>query len=547
MVGSMERILTDIFNDSEVISGELEAREPSICNFANLIDGLEMFNRHIKSNDSIAVHGDVDVDGIGSTYIMFKMLSWLGVVNKTGFIINQEKVHGISEKHVSYFDKYKIGLLIILDSSTNEIDNIKRMNCDVLVIDHHDVDIPENELTGDTKGGKYVIINNVVSNPDTTALQQRLTMSGHSNIEVLPYESETRMSCGLLLYEVLRIYELIYNTPNYVETGMLYQWAGVTLYTDVIPLSTERNQYYVEQTVHSRDLEPALSLMMKAINPRTVYLDKSFINFYLAPAINRAIRAGASREALEIVLNRPAEIKALDVYRKAQDEATSNVTDGLIVGGNQTDRFVIKDITDTNIHKSYCGVIASKLVGKLKKSSIVCFYNPETQLYEGSFRGLSNDIEYRNFFKALCPEVYAQGHSCAFGVKATMDQLKYIMDRVSSLEKSECHKQFYLTAGDMPEQFRGKHHIDNMMQFKRSGDLMRLAMANSKLSSDEAINIMVLNPGNLYVDWHGKAGHCTLCGLNGLVFEPLESKWLSIYVEYGSQVDIYIKNTSGIQ
>lgn len=541
----MQEILTDIFNNSEILSGEKQADKPGICNFANLVEGLKLLNKHVYGNSSIAVHGDVDVDGIGSTYIMYKMLVWLGVANRTGFIINKEKVHGINEAHVNYFDTHKIGLLIVLDSSTNEIQHIKNMNCDVLVIDHHDVDIPESELTGKTKGGSYVIINNIVSNTDTTELTKQLALSGHSNIEVTPYESEARMSCGLLLYEVLRVYELLYNTPNYIETGSLYQWVGVTLFTDVIPLSTPRNQYYVEQTVHSRDLEPALSLMKQAINPRAIYLDKSFINFYLAPAINKAIRAGASREALEIVLNRPSQVKLLDVYKQAQENAVTNLTDGLIVGGKTTDKFVIKDITNTNIPKSYCGVIASKLVSELKRSAIVCFYNPVTKLFEGSFRGLSSNIEYRNFFKALCPDVYAQGHACAFGVKATLDQLMYIMDRVSGLEASTENQKFYLTAGDMPEQFKGRHHIENMTDFKRSGGLMRLAMANSKLSSDEAINIMVLNPGNLQIDWHGKAGHCNICGLNGLVFEPLETRWLSIYVEYGAEVNIYIRNTSG--
>lgn len=542
----MQEILTDIFKESEVISGEKEASKPGICNFAHLVEGLELFNSHIKGYSGIAVHGDVDVDGIGSTYIMYKMLIWLGAIDRTGFIINKEKVHGINESHVKFFSKNKIGLLIILDSSTNELEHIKNMNCDVLVIDHHDVDIPEDKLTGSTKGGKYVIINNVVANPDTTELSKQLKLSGHSNIKVLPYESETRMSCGLLLYEVLRVYELIYRTPNFIETGSLYQWAGVTLFTDVIPLSNARNQYYVEQTVHSRDLEPALSLMKKAINPRSIYLDKSFINFYLAPAINKAIRAGASREALEIVLNRPGEIKRLDKYKQAQDDAVTNLLSGLLVGGNVTDTYVIKDITNTNIHKSYCGVIASKIVGEVKKSAIVCFYNPDTQLYEGSFRGISSEIEYRNFFKALCPEVYAQGHACAFGVKATLEQMKYIMERISKLEASGEHKQFYLTAGEMPDRFKGVHHIDDMMAFKKSGSLVRLAMANSKLSSDEAINIMTLNPGNISIDWHGKAGKCTICGLTGLVFEPLETRWLSIYVEYGAEVNIYIRNTSGV-
>lgn len=533
----MEHFLYDLFEEASIISGEETSEKPSLCNFINARKAIEMLNKHIKDTLPIAVHSDVDVDGIGSTYEIFTMIRWLGAINKTGFLINKEKVHGISEKHVEYFKTHKAGLLIILDSSTNELEYIKDMNCDVLVIDHHEV--LHNELCGKTLGGEYVIVNNMVDNEETSSLQEVIE---DPTAIITPYKAEKRMSCGLVIYELLRLYQLVYKMRNLIEEGMLYQWAGVTLFTDAIPLSNSRNQYYIEKTVHSMDLEPSLKQMVRRLNEYQCGLDKTFINFYLAPRINKAIRAGASTEALDIVLNRPRDIRNLDVYRKQQEEATKDLLVGVKVGLHKDDNYALKDITGSGINRNYCGVIAAKLCDATRKNSVVCLRNESTGLVEGSFRGRLTGPDYRGYFEEKCPGVYAQGHASAFGFKIDKEQLESIMDSLHEIEPKGNSHRFYLTAGDMPEDLKGTHHIDDMIQFKKQRGLVKLAMANSKLSSEESINIMVLNPDDLELDWRGKMGYCNIMGLRCMAFEELVTEWLSIYVEYSNDISIYVKN-----
>lgn len=533
----MEQFLYDLFDVADIISGETTADKPPLCNFINSRKAIEMINKHIQDDLPIAVHSDVDVDGIGSTYEIFTFIRWLGAINKTGFIINKEKVHGISAKHSDYFKTHKAGLLIILDSSTNEIEYIKDMNCDVLVIDHHE--ILHNELSGKTLGGEYVIVSNMIDNESTEELQEIID---DPTAIITPYKTEKRMSCGLVIYELLRIYQIVYQMQNLIEEGMLYQWAGITLFTDAIPLSNSRNQYYIEQTVHSMDLELSLKQMVKQINKYQSGLDKTFINFYLAPRINKAIRAGASQEALDIVLNRPSDIKNLDVYKQQQEEATKDLLVGVKVGLNKEDHYALKDITGLGIDRNYCGVIAAKLCDTTKKNSVVCIRNERTGLMEGSFRGRLTGPDYRGYFEEKCPGVYAQGHASAFGFKIDKEQLESIMDSLNEIEPKGDSHRFYLTAGDMPDSLKGTHHIDDMTEFKRQRGLLKLAMANSKLSSEESINIMVLNPWNLEIDWKGKMGYYSIMGLKCMAFEEVNTEWLSIYVEYTNDISIYVKN-----
>ena len=529
----MKDFLIDKFKDKTKAILETEGlKEPKLCNFINSSKALEMLNKHINNASIIAVHTDIDMDGIGSCYEMYQFLKWNSALTRSGFIINKDKTHGISESHVKYFKENKIGLLIILDSSTNEIEHIKNMNCDVLVIDHHE--ILHDELSGNTVGGEYCIVNNMKSNIGDNSLREKF------GIDIEDYEAEPDMSCGLVVYELMRLYEIAYNMKRLSFDTMLYQWACVTLFTDVIQLANERNQYYLNKTVYSEDLEPSLKILSNTISKYQKGLDKTFINFYLAPKFNRAIRAGASQEALDIALNRPHCVNDLNKYKDAQENAINTVMNSLD-SLCENDKYILVDATELGINKNYCGVIAAKLCDKTKKNTLVCMRNSFTGLLEGSFRGRMSGPNYRQYFELKYPGIYAQGHSTAFGFKATDEQIRNIMSSIDCIEPKE-NQKYYLTAGFMPEELKGIHHIDDMDEFKRSKGLIKLAIANSTLSTEEAINIMILNKNDLDIEWKGKFGHCYFMGLHCMVFEELKTEWLSIYVEYANGVNIYIKN-----
>ena len=521
----MEAFLGDKFSNSDIVGGLEYAEKPSECYFKNYNEALEMLHKHIKGTKTIAIHTDVDVDGIGSAYILDRFIQGMGQLYRAGYMINSAKTHGITEKHVEYINKNSdsIGILIILDSSTNELDLIKRLKCDVLVIDHHE--ILHNSLSGKTETGEYVIINNMANNLEDG------------------YTTNKDMSCGLVLYELLRLYENKYNT-SLIEDSKLYQWACITLYTDAIHLATNRNQYYIDKTINTFDIEPTLKILLENLSKFDNRLNKTFINFTLAPRINKAIRAGASKDALNIVLRQPHEIDSLSKYVEKQNAILSYILDSLennSLNIVQTDTYNIVDITETGISKNYCGVIASKLLDKTHRDTAVCI-NTGFGLLEGSFRGIYSEIDYRAEFE-INERIYAQGHALAFGFKATKDELIEIMNNIS-LKIPKERKRWYLTAGDIPDSLKGIHHIDSMTEFKKKGNLLKLAVANSKLSTDESIEIHILNSPTLEVNWKEKYGTCNILGLECKIFEKPITEWLSIYVEYRDTIEIYLRNVS---
>ena len=519
---------------SPVITGEEHPRKPDMIAFNNTVAALDLIHNHLSKHSKIAVHCDVDMDGIGCGYIIKKFLSYISQDGQAYFI-NNTKEHGIKPRHVDFFRKKPVDLLIIVDSSSNELETIKQFECDVLVIDHHE--ILHSEYLGFTNDFKhqYVIVNNMISNKNVEMIETWVKKNNpNSKIKLEPYVADSRMSCGLVVYELLRVFQEAFNTGPILENTMLYQWAGVTLFTDAILLATERNQWYIENTVHSTVTEPTLLTMAQKLNRYNYSLSKSLINYTIAPVINKAIRAGDCGSAMSAVLWFPDRIDRLLVYKEKQENAVS----AGITSVDEHDTFVMKDITDTGVTPSYTGVIASRLCDDYRKNAVV--YTVVDGIAKGSFRGRKSGIDYRLQFESFEDGVYAQGHKQAFGFQIEESKLCDVMNSLAEIEGSVSIKP-YLTAGNWGDKMHGEFHIDDMDEFRKAGNLVRLAMGNSKVSSEEQIMITVPNYDAKLVETRGKLYIYDVLGLNCKAFKELTDDIVNIYAEYDKTIEFYAK------
>lgn len=519
---------------SKKVTGDEEVSKPSLLGFKYCINAIALIDKHARKGNRIAVHGDVDMDGIGSSKILNKFFKSLGVTNVL-YLINKEKKHGIQEKHVDYFNnKNKIDLLIILDSSTNEMDIIKGFNCDVIVIDHHEV--LHNSLY--VKDGEYekVIINNMVDNLEGDKITEWLKKNNPNTKEkVDDYKADSRMSGAMVLYELLRIYCEALNKGDYLEKLYLYQWVGITLFSDAVKLTSDRNQWYMDKTVYNMELESSLSIILSKLNSYKGKLDKNFISYTFVPIINKAIRAGFSGEALDIILNRPEDIENLRNYDAMQREALA-----ICIKPEEyyPKDYIMKDITNTGVSENYCGVIASRLCGDFNKNTVV--FKVVDGIAIGSFRGRRGDVDYRAFFENYREGIYAQGHKPAFGFKVEQDILEDVINGVSSIESKE--SKFYITIGNIADKFKGENHIEDLESFKRQGYFWRLGVGNSKVATEEEIYIIASRADVELEDIVGKLYKYNVLGIKCKAFEPIETDLVKIYIEYGSDLEMYVSN-----
>lgn len=530
----MEDLLIKRWN-SVYVTGDIEPPKPGLLAFREIEKAIEILHKHVIKNNRIVLHSDVDLDGISCGYVSKRALHSLGARN-TVSVINKEKLHGIQEKHADYFNNtYPIDLIIIMDSSSNELDNIRKFHADVIVVDHHEIG-HENTYGKTEDGHDYVIVNNMLDNLNGSYINEWLREKNSNTKEIMEdYHAEERMSGCMVLYELLRVYCEAYRLGPLLENLMLFQWVGCSLYSDSIQLTPDRNQWYINKTVHNMDTESSLKILIDNLNSYKARLDKSFILYTLAPAINKAIRAGFSAKALDIITNKPELITELMEYNKPQEYAVSKCCSDAMVYSKD---YIIKDITSYDISKNYCGVIASRLCGDNNKNTVVYILNGE--MAEGSFRGRRMDVDYREFFNQYSEDVFAEGHKAAFGFKVHKDVIEDIMDKLSLIEPEK--EKFYLTAGRVPEKYRGVYHIDDMEQFKKQFYVVRLALANSNLSSLEQLDIIGSSLDVVLEEQVGKIYKYDFMGLKCKAFEPIKTELVAIYLEYSNVIEIYIKN-----
>jgi len=534
MPENFNSLYRDLYQNVDLLIGEKTPEEPAVAEFYNSKAAAMMLFTHIIAGSRIAIHTDVDMDGVGSCYIL---KNWLLACRNDLSVdcwINKKKQHGIDlgkSESFNHLEK-KYDLIIILDSSTNELEAIKDLDCDVLVIDHHEVNIDLKELTGFTKGVntrldpfdktstnaekpcKYVIINSLVDN--------------------LPnFKASDTMSAGLATYEFLRYFQTVFNLPNLLEEKKLYQWAVITLFTDKMNNDNPRNIYYVQKARQMIDKEPGLAQMYNSLNCKSSFLSKSDINFSLAPTFNTAIRAGFSKEALDMALREPNNVGVLKVYKEIQQEVLLDFDNNI----NLQPLYVTKDITGEG-KENYSGLIAQKLLSKYNRTAIVytrCV--DDKNMVAGSFRGLLENMDYRQLLENW--GYYAQGHKTAFGFRFPVDEVDAIMQRLCTVER-QLNTQDYLTAGTISE--HGKHHIYNIKEFQETGNLWKLGILNSIMSSD--INI-VLSKDDIKLKSVNDKGTYFTYDFNGVIvnsFEAITTEKAYMYVEHQDRLRIYLRN-----
>lgn len=513
-----ENFLTDRYTYIKYLCDEADVQEPDIIEFKNSNEACRILNYHIKNKSKIMIHGDIDVDGLATTKVLYEFLLALDSGLSVELRINKDKFHGIAAKHVEHFNNCGADLVIILDSGTNNTEYIEKIRGDVLVIDHHE--ITSGKLYGKTleDSGEYYIISNMANNEE----------SG--------FKADDAMSAGLVVYEFLRYFQKTYNIRDILSARQLYQWSAMSLFTDAVNNDRPRNIYYIKKTFTDQKVEDSLAMIMKSMYKNKIALDKSTVGYSIAPLFNRAIRAGESGLAMKIVCQNPQDAQVLMRFKEIQKK----ITDSYLEGAIEEENYVCKDITGLNIG-NYSGLLATKLLNHYKKTAIV--YQIKNSFAEGSFRGKSKCIDYRKNIADF--GFFAEGHKPAFGFKIPLQYLKVVMEKVTSTEGSS---QEYLTMGDMPENRKGIHHVETseILEFKRAGYIWKLAAINSRLS--EGINIVVSTANMEEVESGSEYVRNYRCyGMVCTAFEPITTEYADIYIEaqsenVQSECKLYIKN-----
>lgn len=389
------------------------------ANLDNLGQALEMFCEMIKTDGSICVVVDSDVDGFTSAAIFIQYLQKFNRDAKIIPILHKGKGHGLADTINDIFDHIEKGqnikYVVLPDSSSNDYEYHERLGAEdieCLILDHHIVE-------PDTKFSQWaVIVNNQLSNRYT-----------NKNL------------CGAgVTWQFCRFCDDILEKDFADE---FIDLAALGIVSDMMSMLELENRYIVHtgfaniKNYFFKALCEKQSFSMGGkVTPITVA-------FYITPLINAMIRAGTEDEkqrCFQAFIDGHAMVEshkrgAKGTFEEVAIESARECTNARAKQNRILDKAV--EQLEIKIHKynllenkilfirlddedfppELNGLCAMKLAAKYQKPTIVARLNDEGEI-KGSSRGL-NDSEltsFKNFMDESGYFTFTAGHDNACGI-----------------------------------------------------------------------------------------------------------------------------------
>ena len=363
----------------------------------------------ILADESIAVYGDYDVDGIVSTGLLVQVLHRLGARMVTPCLPSrQEEGYGLSLAALKRcIAQCHPSLLVTVDCGTNDTEAVRlaqMAGIDVIITDHH-------ESSGQRVEALAVV------NPKL----------GHDNsLKVLAGVGVVFKLCHGLL-KIGRNQGL--PVAQAIDLREYLDFVAVGTVADIVPLTGE-NRILVRHglTWMNKTLAPRWKSLVDIAGIRGV-IDAQHIGYALGPRLNAAGRMGNADMSLELLLTDNMERVhkiAMDLdgaNRKRQKIESAIVAEAMREMDayfNEQEHFGLV-IAKTGWHAGVIGIVASRLVARYRRPVVVVAFNES-----GVGRGSCRSIEGYHLLKGLerCQQylVTYGGHKMAAGLDINRNQ-----------------------------------------------------------------------------------------------------------------------------
>lgn len=381
-----------------------------------LLDGMEQaverIRKAVDNGEHIRIYGDYDADGVSSTTLMVHLLRQLGCTFDYYIPHRVHEGYGLNTAALDAAKEQGVGLIVTVDtgiSAVNEIAYANALGIDVIVTDHHEPP----EVLPDA----YVLIN-----PKKPGCPY-------------PYKQLAGVGVALKLAQAL--------LGRWPEE--LLEFAAIGTVADLM-LLTDENRIIVKQgleRMRSTSNYGIRSLLeIAGIPVREV--SSTHIGFALAPRINasgRLLSADTAVRLLTTTSEQEADQLAfeLDQLNKERqrivDEMAKQAVDMVEkrkADGGLPDAIVLAH-EEWNV--GVIGIVASKIVDRFYRPTIILGIDPETGMAKGSARSIAGFDMYRAL--THCSDImdHYGGHPMAAGMTLARAHLPELGLRLEQLAK----------------------------------------------------------------------------------------------------------------
>ena len=370
---------------------------------------VERIQKAVEKKESIMIFGDYDVDGTSSVALLSLYLESLGLCVTKYLPDRKNEGYGISINAIDNALKKKQKLIIALDcgiKAHKQVEYAKKKGIEFIICDHHN---PEKNI------------------PKALAvLNPKRKDCGY------PYKELCGCGVGFKLVQAI---ESRHSNDNQIINYL--DLVALAIAADVVPLTGENRvlAFIGLQIINSNPKLGIHCLLKKNIKKEYTISD---LMYYVGPRINAAGRIKHASLALELLMCNEinsAEKLALEIEelntsrREIEKDITNQAIDQVENSSKKLNSIVV---FDSDWNKGVIGIVASRLVDKYYKPSIVF-----CESSEGFLTASARSIKGIDLYSVIsqCKEYIDQfgGHKYAAGLTIKKENLEGFKKRFENI------------------------------------------------------------------------------------------------------------------
>lgn len=405
------------------IQGEEAVREYLEADISRVSDGSELTDMQrgvdivydaVQAGKYIRIMGDYDVDGVSSTYILYKGLTGLGV--KCDKFIPHRITDGYGLHEPAIRDAYEAGVQVILTcdngiAAANEIRLAKELGMTVVVTDHHEV--PYND---DEAGTRHYII------PDADAV-------------IDPKRPEDdgvfREICGAVVaWKFMWCLYRKFGKEDEFNNSDFLEVASLGTVCDVMELQHDNRAIVKEGLKKMQNTSNiGLQALLEVLGLKDKALTSYDYGFKIGPCINAEGRLDTANEAFDLLvetdyqkaLEKAAQMRDLNVERQELTKQGMEAAFKIIDAEMQNDKVLVVYLPE--VHESIAGIIAGKVRERYCKPAFV-LTKGDGDFLKGSGRSIDAYSMYNKMVEVKDLMLGFGGHPLAAGLSLKEENLE---------------------------------------------------------------------------------------------------------------------------
>ncbi len=375
-------------------------------------DLIQRVNSAIDHNEKIMIYGDYDADGITSTTVMVKTLESMGA--NVIFKIPNRFIDGYGPSKRLFQEAFDEGVQLIITvdngiSGHEPIEFAKNLGMDVIVTDHHE---PGEELPK-----ADIIIHPELDN-------------------TYPFKHLAGVGVAFKV-----AHALLGEMPK-----ELFYLVAIGTIADLVSLTGE-NRYFVQQGLNQmkRTDSVGIEALANVSGVEVSSINEETVGFMFGPRINAIGRLGEAGPGVQLFLTEePNEALAianlLNEKNKERQAIVKQITDEaieMIESEYDLNGPCVIVVGKEGWNPGVLGIVASKLVEKYYRPSIVLGYDNEKQLAKGSARSIEGFHMYKELAKNNDIIPHFGGHPMAAGMTLPLENVDLFKKRLNR-QAMEC-------------------------------------------------------------------------------------------------------------